>query len=265
MGDVSQWAHTLLSAGVADASPQELEAAYVRGEIPYIPFAPSAELAEVVIVQAVEDGIVILPTPGRLTSTYVHRDPTTAMETARSYGLQVADSAVLEIRSAAGVIGEGEPSELGSSEGSPLHGAAAIERIVHQVIDTFAHVRPFLNYAWDKDHQPRRRPRQQCVAETRAGQCRTATGNSTSQMEESGSGACCEICRRTRVGRDRRPHNAGSPTPTGALAARTRRGPCMARSGSVEAVEPLRATDHVRHLHDDHCQSRRRRLAHIAG
>lgn len=38
-----------------------------------------------------------------------------------------------------------------------------------------------------------------------------------------------------------------------ALAARTRRGPCMAPSGSLEAVEPLRATDHVRHLHDDHC------------
>ena len=27
----------------------------------------------------------------------------------------------------------------------------------------------------------------------------------------------------------------------------------MAPSGSLEAVEPLRATDHVRHLHDDHC------------
>lgn len=50
--------------------------------------------------------------------------------------------------------------ELGSSEGSPLHGAAAIERIVHQVIATFAHVRPFLHYAWDKDHQPNRQLRQ---------------------------------------------------------------------------------------------------------
>lgn len=158
VGDVSQWARTWLPAGLVDASPAELEAAYVRGEIPHIPFAPSVELAEVVIAQAVEDGIVLLPTPGRLTSTYVHRDPTTEMETARGYGLKVADSAVLEIQSAAGVICEGE---LGSSEGSPLQGAAAIERIVHQVIDTFAHVRPFLHYAWDKDHQPSRRPRQQ--------------------------------------------------------------------------------------------------------
>ena len=154
VSDVSQWALTWLPAGLVDASPAELEAAYVRGEIPYIPFAPSVELAEVVIAEAVEDGIVLLPTPGRLTSTYVHRDPTTEMETARGYGLKVADSAVLEIRSAAGVICEGE---LGSSEGSPLHGAAAIERIVHQVIDTFAQVRPFLHYAWDKDHwRPRR-------------------------------------------------------------------------------------------------------------
>lgn len=108
VSDLSQWARTWLPAGLVDASPAELEAAYVRGEIPYIPFAPSVELAEVVIAQAVEDGIVLLPTPGRLTSTYVHRDPTTEMETARGYGLKVADSAVLEIQSAAGVICEGE-------------------------------------------------------------------------------------------------------------------------------------------------------------
>ncbi|OYD60892.1 hypothetical protein [Rhodococcus sp. OK302] len=148
-----QWARTWLPSGLVDASTAELEAAYVRGEIPHIPFAPSVELAEVVIGRAVEDGIVILPVPGRLTSTFVHRDPTTELETARGYGLIVADSAVLEIRSAAGSIEEGE---LGSSDGSPLHGAAAIERIVHQVIDTFAQVRPSLHYAWDKDHQPNR-------------------------------------------------------------------------------------------------------------
>ncbi|MDF2469181.1 MAG: hypothetical protein K0Q61_1553 [Rhodococcus erythropolis] len=158
LGDVSQWARAWLPVGLVDASTAELEAAYVRGEIPHIPFAPSVELAEVVIAQAVEDGIVLLPVPGRLTSTYVHRDDVTERQIAKGYGLKVADSAVLEIRSAAGVIREGE---LGSSEGSPLHGAAAIERIVHQVIDTFAHVRPFLHYAWDKDHQPNRQLRQQ--------------------------------------------------------------------------------------------------------
>ncbi|MFC8935598.1 hypothetical protein ACFT1A_26240 [Rhodococcus sp. NPDC057135] len=81
----------------------------------------------------------------------MHRDPTTELETARGYGLKVADSAVLETQSAARVICEGK---LGNSNGSPQHGAAAIERIVNQVIDTFAHVRPFLHYAWDKDHQP---------------------------------------------------------------------------------------------------------------
>gem|GEM_PF-4206930 len=101
---------------------------------------------------------MLLPTRGRLISTYVHRDPTTELETARGYGLKDADIAVLGIQSAGGVICEGE---LGSSNGSPLHGAAAIERIVHQVIDTFAHVRPFLHYDWDKDHQPGRSPRQQ--------------------------------------------------------------------------------------------------------
>lgn len=38
VSDVSQWARTWLPAGLVDASPAELEAAYVRGEIPYIPF-----------------------------------------------------------------------------------------------------------------------------------------------------------------------------------------------------------------------------------
>lgn len=158
MSDVSQWARTWLPADLGDASPAKLEAAYVRGKVPYIPFAPSVGLAEVVIAKAVEDGIVLLPTQGRLTSTYVHGDPTTELETARGYGLKVGDSAVLEIQSAAGVICEGK---LGSSDGSPMHGAAEIERIVHQVIDPFAQVRPFLHYAWDEDHQPSRRPRQQ--------------------------------------------------------------------------------------------------------
>ena len=158
VGDVSQWARTWLPAGLVDASTAELEAAYVRGEIPHIPYAPYVRFTEAVIAKAAEGGIVILPVAGRLTSTYVHRDDVTERQIAKGYGLKVADSAVLEIRSAAGVIWEGE---LGSSEGSPLHGAAAIERIVHQVIATFAHVRPFLHYAWDKDHQPNRRPRQQ--------------------------------------------------------------------------------------------------------
>lgn len=158
LGDVSQWARTWLPVGLVDASPAELEVAYVRGEIPHLPYVPYARFTEAVIAKAAGDGIVLLPVPGRLTSTYVHRDDVTERQTAKGYGLKVADSAVLEIRSAAGVIWEGE---LGSSEGSPLHGAAAIERIVHQVIDTFAHVRPFLHYAWDKDHQPNRRPRQQ--------------------------------------------------------------------------------------------------------
>lgn len=157
-GDVSQWARTWLPADLVDASTAELEAAYVRGEIPHLPYAPYARFTEAVIAKAAEDGIVILPVPGRLTSTYVHRDDVTERQIAKGYGLQVADSAVLEIRSAAGVIWDGE---LGSSDGSTLHGAAAIERIVHQVIDTFTHVRSFLHYAWDKDHQPRRRPRQQ--------------------------------------------------------------------------------------------------------
>ncbi len=84
VGDVSQWALTWLPVGLVDASPAELEAAYVRGEIPHIPFAPSVELAEVVIAQAVEDGIVILPTPGRLTSTYVHRDDVTERQIAKA-------------------------------------------------------------------------------------------------------------------------------------------------------------------------------------
>lgn len=51
VGDVSQRARTRLPAGLVDASLADLEAAYVRGEIPYIPFAPSVELAEVVIAK----------------------------------------------------------------------------------------------------------------------------------------------------------------------------------------------------------------------
>ncbi len=47
---------------------------------PIYSVAPYIELAEVVIAQAVEDGIMLLPTRGRLTSTYVHRDPTTELE-----------------------------------------------------------------------------------------------------------------------------------------------------------------------------------------
>lgn len=153
VGDVSQWARTWLPGDLGDASPREFEAAYVRGEIPRMPFTPGVGLEEVVIATAVEDGIVTLPVPGRLARSYVLRDPISEDETAAGYGLAVADSSVLEIRAAAGTI---EAGELGNSDGSPLHGAAAIERIVHQVIDTFAQVRPFLHYAWDKDHRPGR-------------------------------------------------------------------------------------------------------------
>lgn len=157
VGDVSQRARTRLPVGLVDASPAELGAAYVRGEIPYIPLRPilSSPRGN---RKSSRRRHRASPTRGRLISTYVHRDPTTELETARGYGLKVADIAVLGIQSAGGVICEGE---LGSSNGSPLHGAAAIERIVHQVIDTFAHVRPFLHYDWDKDHQPGRSPRKQ--------------------------------------------------------------------------------------------------------
>lgn len=153
VGDVSQWAGTWLPGDLHDASLRELDAAYVRGELPRMPFTRGVRLEEVVIATAVEDGIVTLPVPGRLARSYVLRDPISEYTTAAGYGLAVADSSVLEIRAAAGTIEEGE---LGNSDGSPLHGAAAIERIVHQVIDTFAQVRPFLHYAWDKDHRPGR-------------------------------------------------------------------------------------------------------------
>lgn len=157
VGDVSQWARTWLPDDLDDASPTELEAAYVHGEIPRMPFTPGVRLEEVVIAKAVEDGIVTLPMPGRLARAYVLRDPITELETAAGYGLTVADSSVLQIRAGAGTI---EIGELGNSDGSPLHGAAAIERIVHQVIDTFAQVRPFLHHPWYTDRKAIRPYRQ---------------------------------------------------------------------------------------------------------
>lgn len=148
VGDAQEWARTWLPADMADAPPEELAAAYVRGDLPEISYTRFVSFPEAVIRKAVEDGVVVLPAPGRLTSTYVHRDEITEEDTASGYGLYVADSDVLEIRSAGGVIWEGE---LGCLDGSPLLGAAAIERVVHQIIDPLQTVMPFLRPGWDKN------------------------------------------------------------------------------------------------------------------
>ncbi|MCJ0907119.1 hypothetical protein [Rhodococcus sp. ARC_M6] len=146
VGDAQEWARTWLPAEMADAPTAALDAAYVRSDLPGIPYTPYVFFPEALIRKAVDDGVVVLPAPGRLTSTYVHRDEITEQQTATGYGLYVADSDVLEIRAAGGVIWNGE---LGCSDGSPLLGAAAIERVVHQIIDTLHTVRPFLQAGWD--------------------------------------------------------------------------------------------------------------------
>lgn len=137
-GDLQEWARTWLPGELAEATLAEVEAAKHRGQLPALPAEP-VHFIESLIVKAVSDGVVVLPAPGRLARSFAHRDPVGEYQIASGYGLYVDGSDVLVVRAKSAIMYE----DLGCVDGRPLKGAAAVERVLEQIIGTMQSVQSF--------------------------------------------------------------------------------------------------------------------------
>lgn len=140
--DAQAWASTWLLSDLTESIWAELAMGYDRGDIPAL--QPCAGgFIQAVIDKAVHDDVIVLPAPGKLKVTYIHRDFYTEHPVATGYGFYVAASEVLEVQSDSAIGIE----QFGCLDGLSLRGAAALQRALQQVIDSMQEPVAFLKAA----------------------------------------------------------------------------------------------------------------------